>query len=259
MKYGITPTADVVAEAVADAACAFDGFDRLFSGSDDPEDRPARPLGCAFLAAGWFRGRGASVLHVDPAGAPRRWRAKAIGAGATEADELLSAELHHVAEERGLAFPRFEEPAPWSLADAIPVAAAVADAASRSGTKKRALRLVVIRRGSVEEAAAAETPSDDAEKAWDLAAEPEFNSDTFDDRWDSPGGPTFERLDDDAFAAALASRLREPVADLEEREPKATYALYDLVAGEPEKVTYGYLEDDVAALEAEDDILETKS
>ena len=50
--------ADVVAEAVADAACAFDGFDRLFSGSDDPEDRPARPLGCAFLAAGWFRGRG---------------------------------------------------------------------------------------------------------------------------------------------------------------------------------------------------------
>ena len=62
-----------------------------------------------------------------------------------------------------------------------------------------------------------------------------------------------------SFAAALASRLREPVADLEEREPKATYALYDLVAGEPEKVTYGYLEDDVAALETEDDILESKS
>ena len=69
--------------------------------------------------------------------------------------------------------------------------------------------------------------------------EPPFDAGTYDDNWDSPGGPRFERLPADAFPRALAARLREPKADAPDESDGVDYVQYDLYDDGREDITYG--------------------
>ena len=75
LEFGDRLTLTGLADALADECARHAGLDALLSGADDDDDdeRPARPLGAAFLLAGVDDC--SSVWLVDAAASPRRWRA----------------------------------------------------------------------------------------------------------------------------------------------------------------------------------------
>lgn len=84
--------AQPVAATAADLAELCASFSRVDDSDDDDDDDLGRPLGCAALVCGLDGECAAPVVHhVQPSGAFRRWRAKAIGDGAEAADAVLDA------------------------------------------------------------------------------------------------------------------------------------------------------------------------
>ena len=75
LEFGDRLTLSGLADALANECARHAGLDALLSGADDDDDdeRPARPLGAAFLLAGIDDA--SSVWLVDAAASPRRWRA----------------------------------------------------------------------------------------------------------------------------------------------------------------------------------------
>ena len=171
------------------------GLDALLRGSDDDDDdeRPARPLGAAFLLAGIDDS--SSVWLVDAAASPRRWRAKAIGQSSNEADARVEAELRALCERRGFDFPSVNDRAPWSLDDATAIACGVLDALC----------------GEADVAATVVRPVAAVE------ASTEYDAFAHDDGWEGPAAPVVSALPDDEFRAAvdnLAAQRPTPPGDL---------------------------------------------
>ena len=181
LEFGDRLTLAGLADALADECSKHAGLDALLSGADDDDDeRPARPLGAAFLLIGVDDA--SSVWLVDAAASPRRWRAKAIGQASTEADARLEAELRALCERRGVDFPSLNDRAPWSLDDATAIACGVLDALC----------------GEADVAATVVRPAAAVE------ASTEYDAFTHDDGWEGPAAPVVSALPDDEFRAAVA-------------------------------------------------------
>ena len=183
LEFGDRLTLTGLADALADECARHAGLDALLSGADDDDDdeRPARPLGAAFLLAGIDDA--SSVWLVDAAASPRRWRAKAIGQSSNEADARLEAELRALCERRGFDFPSLNDRAPWSLDDATAIACGVLDALC----------------GEADVAATVVRPAAAVE------ASTEYDAFAHDDGWEGPSAPVVSALPDGEFRAAVAS------------------------------------------------------
>ena len=196
LEFGDRLTLTGLADALADECARHVGLDALLSGADDDDDdeRPARPLGAAFLLAGVDDT--SSVWLVDAAASPRRWRAKAIGQSSNEADARLEAELRALCERRGVDFPSLNDPAPWSLDDATAIACGVLDALC----------------GEADVAATVVRPATAVE------ASTEYDAFAHDDGWEGPSAPVVSALPDGEFRAAvadLAAQRSKPPGDAE--------------------------------------------
>ena len=196
LEFGDRLTLPGLADALADECARHAGLDALLSGADDDDDdeRPARPLGAAFLLAGIDDA--SSVWLVDAAASPRRWRAKAIGQSSNEADARLEAELRALCERRGLEFPSVNDRAPWSLDDATAIACGVLDALC----------------GEADVAATVVRPAAAVE------ASTEYDAFAHDDGWEGPSAPVVSALPDGEFRAAvenLAAQRSKPPGDAE--------------------------------------------
>ena len=216
LEFGDRLTLSGLADALADECARHAGLDALLSGSDDDDDdeRPARPLGAAFLLAGIDDA--SSVWLVDAAASPRRWRAKAIGQSSNEADARLEAELRALCERRGLEFPSVNDRAPWSLDDATAIACGVLDALC----------------GEADVAATVVRPAAAVEEASGV-----YDAFAHDDGWEGPSAPVVSALPDDEFRAAvedLGSQRSKPPGDPEAASIVVRQAL-DLSEG---SVTY---------------------
>jgi 20S proteasome alpha/beta subunit len=196
LEFGDRLTLTGLADALADECARHAGLDALLSGSDDDDDdeRPARPLGAAFLLAGIDDA--SSVWLVDAAASPRRWRAKAIGQSSNEADAKLESELRALCARRGFDFPSLNDRAPWSLEDATAIACGVLDALC----------------GEADVAATVVRPAAAVE------ASTEYDAFTHDDGWEGPSAPVVSALPDGEFRAAvdnLAAQRPTPPGDAE--------------------------------------------
>ena len=196
LEFGDRLTLSGLADALADECARHAGLDALLSGADDDDDdeRPARPLGAAFLLAGVDDT--SRVWLVDAAASPRRWRAKAIGQSSNEADARLEAELRALCERRGLEFPSINDEAPWSLDDATAIACGVLDALC----------------GEADVAATVVRPAAAVE------ASTEYDAFAHDDGWEGPAAPVVSALPDGEFRAAvenLAAQRSKPPGDAE--------------------------------------------
>ena len=195
LEFGDRLTLAGLADALADECSKHAGLDALLRGADDDDDeRPARPLGAAFLLAGIDDA--SSVWLVDAAASPRRWRAKAIGQSSNEADAKLEAELRALCARRGLEFPSINDRAPWSLDDATAIACGVLDALC----------------GEADVAATVVRPAAAVE------ASTEYDAFAHDDGWEGPSAPVVSALPDDEFraaVAALAAQRSKPPGDAE--------------------------------------------
>ena len=181
------------APASASAGIDYSRWDAL-ADDDDDDERPARPLGAAFLLIGVDDA--SSVWLVDAAASPRRWRAKAIGQASNEADARLEAELRALCERRGVDFPSLNDRAPWSLDDATAIACGVLDALC----------------GEADVAATVVRPAAAVE------ASTEYDAFAHDDGWEGPSAPVVSALPDDEFraaVAALAAQRPTPPGDAE--------------------------------------------
>ena len=182
LEFGDRLTLAGLADALADECSKHAGLDALLRGADDDDDeRPARPLGAAFLLAGVDDA--SSIWLVDAAASPRRWRAKAIGQASNEADARLEAELRALCERRGVDFPSLNDRAPWSLDDATAIACGVLDALC----------------GEADVAATVVRPAAAVE------ASTEYDAFAHDDGWEGPSAPVVSALPDGEFRAAVAS------------------------------------------------------
>lgn len=216
LEFGDRLALSGVADALADEASRHAGLDALLSGADDDDDeRPARPLGAAFLLAGVD-----SVWLVDSAASPRRWRAKAIGQHGKEADARLQAELRALCDRRGLAFPSSTEPAPWTLDDALAVACGVLDALVTEADVA-----VTVVRPAVEQPASAE-----------------YDAFSHDDGWDGPSAPTVSTLPDEAFRAAVADLAAQRPRPPEDVEAAPVVLKHALDVGAGSEVAYGVID-----------------
>ena len=193
LEFGDRLTLAGLADALADECSKHAGLDALLSGTDDDDDeRPARPLGAAFLLAGIDDA--SSVWLIDAAASPRRWRAKAIGQASTEADARLEAELRALCERRGVDFPSVNDRAPWSLEDATAIACGVLDALC----------------GEADVAATMVRPAAAVE------ASTEYDAFAHDDGWEGPSAPVVSALSLDEFRGAvnnLAAQRSKPPGD----------------------------------------------
>ena len=193
LEFGDRLTLAGLADALADECSKHAGLDALLSGTDDDDDeRPARPLGAAFLLAGIDDA--SSVWLIDAAASPRRWRAKAIGQSSNEANARLEAELRALCERRGLEFPSVNDRAPWSLDDATAIACGVLDALCGEGD----VAATVVRPAAAVEAST------------------EYDAFAHDDGWEGPAAPVVSALPDDEFRAAvdnLAAQRPTPPGD----------------------------------------------
>ena len=197
LEFGDRLTLSGLADALADECARHAGLDALLSGADDDDDdeRPARPLGAAFLLAGVDDC--SSVWLVDAAASPRRWRAKAIGQSSNEADARLEAELRALCERRGLELPSVNDRAPWSLDDATAIACGVLDALC----------------GEADVAATVVRPAAAVEEASGV-----YDAFAHDDGWEGPVAPVVSALPDGEFRAAvdnLAAQRPTPPGDAE--------------------------------------------
>jgi len=217
LEFGDRLTLAGLADALADECSKHAGLDALLRGADDDDDeRPARPLGAAFLLAGVDDA--SSIWLVDAAASPRRWRAKAIGQASNEADARLEAELRALCERRGVDFPSLNDRAPWSLDDATAIACGVLDALC----------------GEADVAATVVRP------AAAFEASTEYDAFAHDDGWEGPSAPIVSALPDDEFRAAvdnLAAQRPTPPGDGEAASIVVRQAL-DLSEG---SVSYGVI------------------